>query len=71
VTTASTRSTKGIAEELDSLRCVQATLRARTDVHDDELLAALGVLIRATKRIDERHTALEDWHLRRRRRPDV
>jgi hypothetical protein len=58
-----------MAAELDSLCCVAATIRGRTDVHDGEILAALGLLLRTTKRIDELHTELEEWHLRRRTRP--
>jgi hypothetical protein len=58
----------GLANEIDSLRCGLAALRSRTDL-DEELLAALSLLTRATRRIDELHTEFDGWNLRRRRRP--
>jgi hypothetical protein len=60
-----------MAEQLDALRTVQATMELHHTDLGEQLDAALGVLIRATRRIDELHTALEEWHLRRRRPREV
>ncbi|MDE2137024.1 MAG: hypothetical protein KGJ68_06270 [Gammaproteobacteria bacterium] len=59
-----------MADEIDSLRCVCSVLSSRISsstvlLNDNEMLAALGLLTRATERIDKLHTEFEEQHLRR------
>ena len=58
----------GLAEEIDSLRCVEAVMRANCTRLGTDLDAAMGLLIRTVKRIDELHTELDEWDVGRRKR---
>lgn len=51
-------------DEIDSLRCVEAIMKASSPL-GAELDAPMGLLIRTVKRIDELHTTLDEWHVRR------
>lgn len=61
---------EAMADEIASLRCVCSILDSRIEsstalLNDNEMLAALRLLTRATERIDKLHTEFDEQHLRR------